>query len=66
MLLSQVHRLRALLLLARFLDMGSWAVGPRLPPESAGPAHTPRRAHDLLTSPTARKRGARAGAARRT
>ncbi len=25
-LLSQVHRLRALVLLARFLDMGSWAV----------------------------------------
>lgn len=26
MLLSQVHRLRALVLLGRFLDMGSWAV----------------------------------------
>ena len=25
-LLSQVHRLRALVLLGRFLDMGSWAV----------------------------------------
>ena len=25
MLLSQVHRLRALVLLARFLDMGAWA-----------------------------------------
>lgn len=29
-LLSQVHRLRALLLLARFLDMGSWAVNHAL------------------------------------
>jgi len=35
-LLSQVHRLRALLLLARFLDMGSWAVGPRPPPRKRG------------------------------
>ena len=26
MLLSQVHRLRALVLLGRFLDMGPWAV----------------------------------------
>ena len=26
MLLSQVHRLRALVLLGRFLDMGAWAV----------------------------------------
>lgn len=25
-LLSQVHRLRALVLLGRFLDMGAWAV----------------------------------------
>lgn len=29
-LLSQVHRLRALMLLARFLDMGSWAVNHAL------------------------------------
>jgi regulator-associated protein of mTOR len=29
-LLSQVHRLRALVLLARFLDMGSWAVNHAL------------------------------------
>lgn len=38
-LLSQVHRLRALVLLGRFLDMGAWAVDLALSGEGCGFAH---------------------------
>jgi regulatory associated protein of mTOR len=40
-LLSQVHRLRALVLLGRFLDLGSWAVDLALSGNPPSVKHTP-------------------------